>query len=362
VRHAWQQGGDPLIGSNGAVRGMPAGAAAGRRAHCNLWSARAHRRHTYATVLPATIDSIRAHVGNPTQITLFRMPVSAGSLHEKTVHNGGSCESLRPRTVGGVLQHPNRNNASATRRRAGILGRMVTFRRETRLWRETSVTQRALMIRDDADTYWLACQMQHRRITDSGPALIGDPRSIAIQGRIDVDLFIVTLHRLHTVAKLAAEVADPRDVLSGALERFGGLTAGLPLSEGEQDSPATIASVRNAFEHGQNLAIRGGLGLASGPDGWWVSYRGRMFQTKDLLAAAEELHRAVRAAVDPEAFSDFHGDHPFIELRDPADITRPWRPGSEIAGRQAATMARIEADLRSRAELERQSSRVPSSP
>jgi len=33
----------------------------------------------------ATIDGIRAHVGNPTQIILFRMPVSAGSLHEKTV-------------------------------------------------------------------------------------------------------------------------------------------------------------------------------------------------------------------------------------------------------------------------------------
>jgi hypothetical protein len=90
VRHAWQQGGDPLIGSNGAVRGMPAGAAAGRRAHCNLWSARAHRRHTYATVLPATIDGIRAHFGNPTQITLLRMPVCAGSPLEKTVHNCGS--------------------------------------------------------------------------------------------------------------------------------------------------------------------------------------------------------------------------------------------------------------------------------
>jgi hypothetical protein len=130
-------------------------------------------------------------------------------------------------------------------------------------------------------------------------------------------------------------VADPRDVLSGALERFGALTAGLPLSEGERDQPATIAGVRNALEHGQNLAIRGGLGLASGPDGWWISYRNRMFQTKDLLTAAEELHRAVRAAVDPEAFSDFHGNHPFIEPRDPADITRPWRPGSEIADRQA---------------------------
>ena len=74
---------------------MPAGAAAGRRAHCNLWSARAHRRHAYATVLPATIDSIRAHFGNPTQITLLRMPVSAGSLHEKTVDNGGSARGYQ---------------------------------------------------------------------------------------------------------------------------------------------------------------------------------------------------------------------------------------------------------------------------
>jgi hypothetical protein len=41
-------------------------------------------------MLRATIDGIRAHFGNPTQITLFRMPVSTGSLHEKTVHNGGS--------------------------------------------------------------------------------------------------------------------------------------------------------------------------------------------------------------------------------------------------------------------------------
>jgi len=31
---------------------------------------------------------------------------------------------------------------------------------------------------------------------------------------------------------------------------------------------------------------------------------------------------------------------------DPADVTRPWRPGSEIADRQAATTARTEAALR----------------
>jgi hypothetical protein len=149
---------------------------------------------------------------------------------------------------------------------------------------------------------------------------------------------MVSLHRLHNVAELAAEVADPGSVLPGALERFIGLTGGLPLSDSEPGQPATIASVRNAFEHRQNLAIRGGLGLASGPDGWWISYRDRMLETKDLLAAAEDLHRAVRAAVDPEAFSDFPGDHPLIELRDPKDIAR-----------QATTMAQIHAGLRSRA-------------
>lgn len=59
--------------------------------------------------------------------------------------------------------------------------------------------------------------------------------------------------------------------------------------------------------------------------------------------------RLAPPAVDPEAFSDFHGDHPFIELRDPADITRAWRPGSGITDRLAATTARLQADLRSRA-------------
>ena len=161
---------------------------------------------------------------------------------------------------------------------------MVTFRREIRLWHETGVTQRALMIRDDADTCWLACQMQHSRIMTLGPAVINDPRSATVQRRIDVDLFVVSLNRLHAVARLAAEVADPRNVLPAALDQFSDQTAGFPLSGDEPDQPATITSVRNALEHGQNLAIRGGLGFASGPDGWWISYRGRMFQTQDLLA------------------------------------------------------------------------------
>ena len=61
---------------------------------------------------------------------------------------------------------------------------MVTFKRELALWRETDVTQRALMIRDDADTYWLACQMQHARIMTPDPDLISDPRSSWVWDKI----------------------------------------------------------------------------------------------------------------------------------------------------------------------------------
>src|SRR5260370_2134055 len=67
--------------------------------------------------------------------------------------------------------------------------RMVTFRREIRLWHETGVTQRALMIRDDADTCWLACQMQHSPIPTPRPAVTNDPSSAMIQRRIDLDLW-----------------------------------------------------------------------------------------------------------------------------------------------------------------------------
>jgi hypothetical protein len=135
-------------------------------------------------------------------------------------------------------------NAPAPAEPTAHTWRIVTFKREIRLWHETGVTQRALMIRDDADTCWLAFQMQHKRITTPGPAVINDPRSATIQRRIDVDLGhpVVSLNRLHAVARLAAEVADPRNVLPAALDQFSDQTAGFPLSSDEPDQPATRRS------------------------------------------------------------------------------------------------------------------------
>src|SRR5258708_39867024 len=89
------------------------------------------------------------------------------------------------------------DNAPAPAGPTGHTWRMVTFRREIRLWHETGVTQRALMIRDDADTCWLACQMQHGRVPAPGPASLNHPRSALIQRRIAVDTFVVRPQRQH---------------------------------------------------------------------------------------------------------------------------------------------------------------------
>ena len=164
------------------------------------------------------------------------MDYATGLGHQRSTASP-ALSARRPATV--FLE--DRDYRGAARDATGIAGgnaqapaeptvhtwRMVTFRREIRLWHETGATQRALMIRDDADTCWLACQMQHSRITTPGPVVINDPRSATIQRRIDADPFVVSLNRLQAVARLAAEVADPRNVLPAALDQFSDQTAGL---------------------------------------------------------------------------------------------------------------------------------------
>ena len=197
---------------------------------------------------------------------------------------------------------------------------MVLFKREVRLWQETNVTQRALMIGDDADFAWLALKMQHDRVVDGAHPLPGeDARLPLFYQKADVDFFFVALHRLVVTAELAQEVADPRRVMPDAMRTFSHETSGMMLSEAEE--PATVASVRHALEHGQNLERRGGLGFARAEEGWYVSYRDRMFDTKQLFEAGRRLHRAIRQAVDPEAFADFRGQHPIVQLHDPAGLS-----------------------------------------
>jgi hypothetical protein len=202
------------------------------------------------------------------------------------------------------------------------------------------------MIRDDADKGWLACQLQHERMMTPAPDPSNPaPRADLVRQAIDLDFFFVAVNRLAAVAGLAADVSDPRKVLPEAIARFTEDTAGWPLSDAERHQHATVTGIRNALEHTANLAKRGGLGLARGHLGWWVTYKNSMFETQELLAAADELHKAIRSAIDTEAFSDFHGDYPLVELRDPSQITCPPRPGSEILTRQTDAMAMLQTSL-----------------
>jgi hypothetical protein len=175
----------------------------------------------------------------------------------------------------------------------GILEGVPTYKREKKLWREMRPTQRALMILNDADTCLLAVQMQHDRIATYPPSQTWPEVAGLVRQRNDVDFFFNALHRLVIVAELTEELSDLRGVMPGALKVFNDRPCGIKLSE--SDKPSTVASVRNALEHFQNLQIRGGLGFGKGGDRWYVSYRDRMFDTQELLDAALDLHRAIYA-------------------------------------------------------------------
>jgi hypothetical protein len=74
---------------------------------------------------------------------------------------------------------------------------------------------RAVMIRDDADRAFRACELQHSRVVNFRQPLPGESaRDVMLRGRVDVDFFVVALNRLHFVADLAREVADPATCFS----------------------------------------------------------------------------------------------------------------------------------------------------
>ena len=101
-----------------------------------------------------------------------------------------------------------------------------------------------------------------------------------------------------------------------ALDQFSDQTAGFPLSGDEPDQPATTTSIRNALEHGQNLAIRGGLGFASRPDGWLTLTFLIIppVQGKDLdniaLTVLHIAHEVLRPHISPHLLSSAYGGDP----------------------------------------------------
>lgn len=203
---------------------------------------------------------------------------------------------------------------------------MVLYKKEYDLWRATDPTQRGKLLQRYADLSWLTIDMQRDRISDwTRPESGEDVALSATKLRLDLEFFFIGLNRLIQVANVVRETADPRSVMPAAKAKFDQDTEGLGLDP-DALKPMTVTDVRNSMEHFLNLKITGGFGIQQGDYGeWFVLYRNRMFDTRELHDAAYDLWLAIRSAVDIEAFADFRPEPPLFELRSPDQIPAPDR-------------------------------------
>ncbi|MGH3261677.1 MAG: hypothetical protein ACRDNS_06760, partial [Trebonia sp.] len=167
-------------------------------------------------------------------------------------------------------------------------------------WRSLPACSRALIIRGGADHQMLAIERQHERIQEYGRevftiGLLNLPTGRSMCGLIDADFFLLSVRRLRRVCDLARRSSLPTASLRVPIRRF-------------EAQVETVTPVRDFFEHFDEATIEGrtGLGLGTTPDQMTITYAGAMLDTQKLLTAARQVHRAIRAVVDPIAFADVH--------------------------------------------------------
>ncbi len=183
-------------------------------------------------------------------------------------------------------------------------------------WRELPATYRALVVRNRVDFQWIAIEMQHERMKTAfrPPADLSEWMSAGQwRGLVDLDFFLTAVRRLDRTADLARDGCDPAGALRQPVKLFKARTHGVTL-------------IRDTLEHFDDEDRRGrsyGLGIGMGPDSWIITYGDLWLDTARLVMAARDVHRAIRAVVDPEAFKDVHGGYPMVELRQPSPVSEP---------------------------------------
>ena len=200
------------------------------------------------------------------------------------------------------------DNGPMARKRAAIPAQDET-RPE---WREVPDTYRALVIRNRADAQFLAIEQQNARLVTYCQTMKAAGGLLAIssadrsRGLSDMDFFLLSIRRFHRVGELIRRSQLPTASLRPLLKRFDAIAG----------PGSTAATVRDVLEHLDEVAVegRGGVGIGIGEDRLSVSYAGNSIDTFELYEAAEELHAAIRSAVDPIAILDVHGGYPIIGL------------------------------------------------
>ena len=176
-------------------------------------------------------------------------------------------------------------------------------------WRALPACNRALVIQSQADGQMIAIEQQHERIEAWGRevferGLLNMPRGRNARGRIDADFFLTSVRRLRRVCDLAQN----SDLPTGASLRRPAKQFAAQV--------APVIPVRDYLEHRDQATIEGctGLGIGVTPKQLTITYAGATLDTAVLLGACRQVHRAIRAVVDPLAVDDVHYVPPQIDL------------------------------------------------
>ena len=148
----------------------------------------------------------------------------------------------------------------------------------------------------------IAIEQQHERVIEftravhaRGLLAMVDSTEVA-RGSNDVGFLLTAVRRFSRVVDLVRRSAIPEAArLREPIRLF-------------ESRVRAATPVRDFLEHFDEARIAGrtGIGYGIGPDIVTVTYAGEIVQTDLLLEAARDLHRAVRAVVDPLATADVH--------------------------------------------------------
>jgi hypothetical protein len=169
-----------------------------------------------------------------------------------------------------------------------------------------------LAVRNKADWLWLAVQLQSNRLTERVPRGRYPSGLEGAQISNEFDFFINASNRLLRLAKLAVSRGLGGNELQNAVETF---SAAAP----------DVRPVRDTAEHFDEYSLGKGSRQRQGEpisgflytlylDEVLVTYGAFRVPVRRTTSAAEQLHRAIRAAVDGQSRADPAWGEPIVDL------------------------------------------------
>ena len=178
----------------------------------------------------------------------------------------------------------------------------------------------ALGVRNTADSLRLGIEAQLLRCTEAIPGgpLDADPdpwMRAVLQRSFDLDFLVVALARFQRLADWALEGAFATADLHAAVAKF---RAAVPHLTETRDTQEHFDEYRSNVGRRQLKGeLPAGFGYGLSASGGVVTYGPFKFNAAEAVAAAQELHRAIRRDVDPIASNDVHGGPETVLIRHP---------------------------------------------